>query len=264
MKKVIKLFALTISVFAFAGMAIAEDAFVIGSIGDSITKAFNSKGILDRPWYSWSSGYANQSESHYNQLKKIYENVERYNFARTGAIAVELAGQVQRAIEKKVDYVTILMGANDVCHWNQNHFEALETFKTDYINAIESLISANSNIKILVVPIPNMVRMWEVGIESNRNCSAKWKRYRICQNLLGKDVSDLERQQFAERLEDANAVITEIAYSYPEHVVFVEKVATTDFKLNHISSIDCFHPSLEGQNFLAEETWKEGWYQTEN
>ena len=83
------------------------------ALGDSITRAFHTScGLLnDCPDESWSTG--GSVDSHVARLSAIGGSpVRGDNLAVTGARAADLASQAS-GIAADVDYVTILVGAND-------------------------------------------------------------------------------------------------------------------------------------------------------
>src|SRR4029450_10434654 len=91
----------------------------MASPGDSITRAFNTGGVpfTDAPGNSWSTGTRTSVQSHYAGLLAAEPAIlERdFNDAESGAKAIDLDAQVSTATEQSVAYVTVLIGANDLC-----------------------------------------------------------------------------------------------------------------------------------------------------
>ena len=253
---------LPILLMSLTSHARAEDetsTFVMGSLGDSITMAFNAGGPLDRPSNSWAVGWSKNVSSHYERLLSIYDDVSAFNAARSGAVASELDAQITKLLAKaNPDYVTILMGANDVCSWTADHAKDLEQYEKDMTDGVERLISANPDVKILLSPVPDMLKLWQVGRVNS--CQGKWNFYKICTPLLGANRTEEERMAFVERLNDLNASLERIAEQHSLNVKYAAAVATANFEWKHISALDCFHPGVTGQNFLANEAWKDGWF----
>ena len=98
----------------------------IASTGDSITRAFNDCWFpyVDCPSASWSTGTS--SYSHYRRIQGANPAIagRTYNHAVTGADMADLYGQVQGVIGRRAEYVTILMGANDVCASSEARHDA--------------------------------------------------------------------------------------------------------------------------------------------
>src|SRR5215210_4415077 len=104
--------------------AVADSSVVgypssIASTGDSITRAFNtcSFPFIGCPANSWSTGTNSTVNSHYRRILAANPAIQgrNYNDARTGARMNGLLTQVQAAVSQGAEYVTVLMGANDVC-----------------------------------------------------------------------------------------------------------------------------------------------------
>src|SRR6266511_5722436 len=92
----------------------------IAAIGDSITRAADvCCWYGDHPAQSWSTGGGlfDGITSHYERILKLKPSIygHNYNDAKSGAKMRDAAGQAQSAVSQRARYVTILMGANDVC-----------------------------------------------------------------------------------------------------------------------------------------------------
>lgn len=238
-----------------------DQAYSVGAIGDSITTAFNSSGFGDNKPYSWSTGNDRgaKSQSHAVRLKKLLgRSIVVSNQAVTGAVAKDLNAQVGKLLAAKPDYVTVLIGANDLCGLNTKKPE--ETIsKAQFVDAaITRLIASNASIKILVSAIPNMMRLRDLGVQNG--CQGKWNTYGICKPLLSNKVSVEDRQIFSDTYAAFNRELSAIAQKYPENVRFNDAVETFEFTWDLVSGMDCFHPSLAGQNRLADLTFESDWF----
>lgn len=251
----------------YAGPIDGQDGmFVMASIGDSITTGFNAKNPLDNKSLNWSTGYSTSGKvnSHYWRVKGIYEGeVYQVNQAKAGAQSDAILGQMESIIKdlkgRELDYLTVMIGANDVCSWPAEHETRLNEFGVRVRATLERAMAVNPDIKITLVPVPNMLRLYEVG-KATSGCSTKWKVMKICKNLLlNKD--EYERTAFGERVVDLNHVLADIAADYPQSVHFAQEVATFEFNKADISGYDCFHPSQQGQDQIAAKAWQGGWYE---
>ena len=234
---------------------------MIGSLGDSITTATNAKGWGERKDINWSTGTRNNAEvkSHFHKLKELLgEKVIAVNVAKAGSTSSDLAGQVTKLLKSNPDYVTVLMGANDVCGWSDNHAHQLSAYKARVQNVIERLVAHNSQIKIVLVPVPDMYHLWKLG--SNSSCQFLWDLANVCTRLLHSRTSNAERLRFKEQLNDLNESLQELSRNFAQHVRFDLSLAQYKFAKQDVSKADCFHPSLKGQNLISELTWKHGWY----
>lgn len=243
-----------------------DGMFVMASIGDSITTGFNAKNPLDNKSLNWSTGYSTSGKvnSHYLRMKNVYwGEVYQVNKAKAGAKSDAILGQMEGLIKdlkgRELDYLTMMIGANDVCSWPAEHEERLAEFGTRVRSTLERALAVNPDMKISLVPVPNMLRLYEVGKETP-GCSVKWKIMNICKNLLLNNDAD-ERAAFGERVVDLNHTLADIAADYPQSVHYAEEVATFEFNKEDISGYDCFHPSQKGQSQIAEKAWQGGWYE---
>ena len=244
-------------VFSSVGYAEA-DRIVIGAVGDSITQAANSTSLGNKPRLSWSTGDSSngQVNSHYHRLQNdLGFEVEAHNASVSGAVAEDIADQVEDLRDATPDYVTFLIGANDLCAWPKDHAQDLEQFTSDIRSSLQSLVEINPEMTILLTPIPDMYNLYEVG--KQKSCTWMWRLFNICPPLLGNRRTQQERMEFVSRWQDANQALFEVSKEFSNNVVYVEQLQFQRFEEEHVSGVDCFHPSDEGQNLLAELTWME-------
>src|SRR5215204_1065965 len=121
----------------------------MASTGDSITRAFNTCSIpfVDCPANSWSTGSSVAVNSHYGRILRANPAIAGRNFndARTGARMSALSGQVATVVSQGVEYVTVLMGANDVCTSSVSTMTPTATFEAQFQAAMESLSTGLPN-----------------------------------------------------------------------------------------------------------------------
>jgi len=114
----------------------------MSSVGDSITRAFNACGwCLDCTSRSWSTGdYANVN-SHYLRIKAKNSLItgKNYNDSKSGAKMIDLNGQVTTAGNRGIQYVTILMGANDACTSSESTMTSVATYRSQLDTALATL-----------------------------------------------------------------------------------------------------------------------------
>src|SRR5919112_1019856 len=90
----------------------------IAAVGDSITQAASSAGSLgtDAPQNSWATGTSASVNSHASRLVAAgATSLTRHNLSVSGAKMVDLPGQMLNAAAVQPDYLTVLIGGNDVC-----------------------------------------------------------------------------------------------------------------------------------------------------
>jgi lysophospholipase L1-like esterase len=235
----------------------------IASTGDSITRAFDtcSSAFTDCPANAWSTGTASAVNSHYGRILAANPLISRrtYNDAKTGAKTVDLAGQVQSAIAQHAEYVTILMGANDVCTSSESTMTPVATLRAQLRGALTTLSAGLPNARIFVASIPDVFHLWQL-LHANFAAVVTWSLGGICQSLLANPTStsstdQARRLSVRQRSIDDNAAIGAVCAQFIHcrfdgGAVFGAQFATSD-----ISTRDYFHPSVSGQTKLAAITW---------
>jgi lysophospholipase L1-like esterase len=238
--------------------------FKMGALGDSITIATNSDGFGRRPKFSWATGTGSTSRnftSHFLRLKKLKRNdVAAYNKAKGGARAKDIVKQAKNLVSKKLDYATILIGANDLCAWHEHDQEKLDKYEGNVRTAIQTLLQSNEKMKILLLPVPDMYNLWKIN-SNNRKCTRLWDSFGVCKSILSSSLTPGKREEFKQRWEDVNRTLGRISTDYPDNIKFDNGIANTKFDKSHISTIDCFHPSVKGQQLISKMAWETGWFE---
>jgi lysophospholipase L1-like esterase len=234
------------------------------ALGDSITRAFHSScGLLnDCPEESWSTGSA--VESHVVRLSALGGSAVRGdNLAVTGAVAADLASQASN-IASDVDYVTILIGANDACTDTVAQMTPVSEFQSSITAALDTIGLRAPDAAVYIASIPDLYRLWEVGKNSG-SARFAWWLYGICQSMLESPRSTREadvdrRLTVRERVINYNAALEQECLAYPGTCHYDGgAVFGYPFELSHLSTIDYFHPNTAGQEILALVTWEAGY-----
>jgi lysophospholipase L1-like esterase len=234
----------------------------MASLGDSITRGFNSCGwFFDCTSRSWSTGSGNGVNSHFERLQAIDPTMgTAYNRARTGARVDELASQAQQAKRDKAGYVTILIGANDACTSSESTMTSLADFQSHVDAAFSELQKRGAAPLTFVSTIPDIYQLWKVGKDSSAARTA-WSSYGICQSMLKdpldeSNAAEARRQRVRERVEGFNAILTTTCDAHDFCTHDNGAVFGYAFQLDHLSGWDYFHPNTAGQNILADVTWQ--------
>jgi hypothetical protein len=111
--------------------------------------------------------------------------------------------------------------------------------------------------QLLMVGIPNVYRVWEIG-HTNKMALSVW-RDRICPNLLANADStapadDARRQAFRDQIASYNAQIKNACADYGSRCRYND-IAGFAFEMNLLSAVDFFHPNAAGQSALADLTY---------
>ena len=251
------------AVLALALPAAAHGAYPgsIASTGDSITRAFNDCWFpyVDCPSASWSTGTS--SYSHYTRLRALNPAItgRTFNHAVTGADMADLAGQVQGVIGRGAEYVTILMGANDVCASSESGMTPVDVFQSQFAAAMASLTASLPNARVFVGSIPDVYQLFAL-YRFDARANAVWALAGICQSMLANPLSNsaadvARRARVRQRNIDYNTVLGQVCAFYTRCRFDGNAVFNTAFTRSDVTTRDYFHPSVNGQAKLAAITW---------
>lgn len=238
----------------------------MASMGDSITRGFNACG-----WYSdctsrsFSTGDYASVNSHYLRIRAVNPNIQgrNYNDAKTGAKSADMYGQAGTAVSQGVEYVTMLIGANDACTSSESTMTPVTTFRANVDSALNRIKAGLPNARVAVISIPDIYRLWYVGKDSSSARSA-WSLFGICQSMLANPTSttqtDVDRRaRVRQRVIDFNTQLAQACTAYGANCDFDDNaVFNYPFVLSQVSTWDYFHPNTSGQAVLASITYANG------
>jgi lysophospholipase L1-like esterase len=234
----------------------------MAALGDSITQAYNSRSFLaSSPTYSWSTGSVSTVNSLYLRLLAKNPGIsgKNYNYSVVGAKMSGLSTQASK-VATNIEYVTILIGANDVCTSSESTMTSVETFRSQFTTAMTTLKARVPNARVYVVSIPNIYNLWYV-LKGNSSARLRWALYGICQSMLKNPTSTTQtdtdrRLRVAARNVAFNTVLADVCVGYGANCTFDQNaVYKTNFSGSDVSTLDYFHPSVAGQAKLAGAAW---------
>ena len=240
----------------------------IAAAGDSITQAYNtgSGSFSDFPASSWSTGTTTSVNSHYLRLKAQNAGItgHAYNDSKSGARMVDLDGQLTTVASQHVDYVTILMGGNDVCRPTVAEMTPVTTFRSQFTTALQRFTAASPNTKILVVSIPNIQQLWAL-FKNNGSARFIWSIGKVCQSMLANPTStataDVNRRaQVQQRNVDFNTQLAQVCAQFTQCRFDGNALFNTAFTTADVNTRDYFHPSTAGQAKVAAVTWAKSYW----
>jgi lysophospholipase L1-like esterase len=236
----------------------------MAAIGDSITRAYDvccSYG--DHPGQSWSTGSTSYDgiASHYERIRQRNPAItgRAYNDAVSGAKMSAAPTQAAQAVSQGARYVTILLGANDLCTSSPSTMTSPETFRAQFSQAMATLMAQDRKPYVFVSSIPNLYQLWAV-LHGNSLARWAWANFHICQSMLGATRTEAERQQVVAREEVFNRILAEECARYIRCRWDGGAVYNYRFSASQVSTLDFFHPSLSGQAALARVTWAASWW----
>lgn len=239
----------------------------IAAVGDSISQAASTGGSLgtDYPANSWSTGTNSTVNSHYLRLLALNSGIsgKNYNRSVSGAKMADLAGQMQTAATLQPDYLTVLIGGNDLCTDTAEQMTSVIDFRSQFETAMATLASGSPNTNIYLSSIPNVYHLWEL-FKGNWLARFIWSAGSVCQSLLANPTSTTQtdvarRASVAQRNVDYNTQLAAVCAQYARCRWDGNIAFTTVFTTSDVSG-DYFHPSIAGQAKLAAVSWGAGYW----
>jgi PKD repeat protein len=238
----------------------------MAATGDSITQAASTGGSLgaDAPQNTWSTGTSTTVNSHYLRLLAAGAPISGQNHNRSvsGAKMGDLDGQMANVVTLQPDYVTVLMGGNDLCTDTVAQMTAVPTFRSQFETAMNRLMGGTTTTVVYVTSIPDVYQLWNL-FKGSWWARFIWSTADICQSLLANPTStqqaDVDRRAAVQqRNVDYNTQLAEVCGSYDRCRWDGNAVFNTTFTSNDVSG-DYFHPSQAGQAKLAAVSWAAGY-----
>lgn len=230
----------------------------LGVIGDSISIGVNVRLSGPDSASSWSAGTDSSVASIRRRIEAAQGGAIASHFAaRSGASSTTIVSQANSAVASGADTVTMLLGANDACKPSVSMMTPVSIYRSRVSDALDILEAAN--IKVVVASVPSLMELYETGRDSSR-ARYMWNRYAICASMLADPTStsaaDVERRAAVERrVQEFNSVLAAECVSrsgcaYDNGAVYGVQTGMAD-----LSSLDYFHPSVNGQNKIAAAVW---------
>jgi lysophospholipase L1-like esterase len=236
----------------------------MAALGDSITRAYDvccSYG--DHPGQSWSTGSTSYDgiASHYERIRQLNPTItgRGYNDAVSGAKMAAAPTQAAKAASQGARYVTILLGANDLCTSSPSTMTSTTTFRAQFSQAMATLMAQDRKPYVFVGSIPNLYQLWQV-LHTNSLARWAWANFHICQSMLAATNTDTQRLQVVAREEAFNQILAQECAKYTRCRWDGGAVYNYQFSASQVSTLDFFHPSLSGQAALARVTWAASWW----
>jgi lysophospholipase L1-like esterase len=234
----------------------------MAALGDSLTSAFGScLALASCPRNSWSTGDGVTVNSHYRRILAGNPAIKgnAHNYAVPGAVAADLGAQANEAVAAKPAYVTVLIGANDACRSRISDMTSTSEFEAGITAALAALKSGLPQARILVLSIPDVYHLWQVG-HTSKAATSIWA-LGVCPSLLANPTSTASadvnrRQQFRDRISAYDDILAKACGRYGSRCRWDGgAVHRATFSLDQLSALDFFHPNSSGQNQLAKVSY---------
>ncbi|MEU4663290.1 GDSL-type esterase/lipase family protein [Micromonospora chalcea] len=238
---------------------------VLTALGDSVSTGYGSCLVLvSCERNSWSTGDGLRVESIYRRLRADAPGLRAYNRAVPGARASALTGQARSAVRDKADLVTVLIGANDACRGDVDDMTPVATFRDQVDAALGVLREGRPKARVLMVSIPDLHRLWQIGHTEPRAVRA-WSRGggpgRDGDAPGARPPAGGRRAPVRGRGEGYHGHQPAACRAYGSRCRWDGgAVHRHRFTLDQVNALDWFHPNAAGQGRLAEVAWNaSGW-----
>jgi lysophospholipase L1-like esterase len=235
----------------------------MAAIGDSITQAVDVCCFYGNwPGHSWATGNVplDGIASHYERIRAENPAIRghRWNNASSGARMADAPAQARRTVEQGAEYVTILMGANDLCGWD-GALTPTDTFRAQFRETLEVLRTGLPGSHVFVASIPNLYQLWSI-LRTHPLAQVVWQTAGICPSMLDFFNSPADRQAVIDRQRELNDALRDVCATWSRCRFDNDLTYNYDFARDQVSRLDFFHPSLRGQATLAALTWQASWW----
>jgi lysophospholipase L1-like esterase len=238
----------------------------MAAAGDSITRGYDVTlfgcFLSDCPAYSWSTGTNSAVRSQYARLKAAQPGVAvtAANVAKTGAKMADLDRQLT-LVGTTVPYVTVLLGANDVCTPSLATMTPTDVFRGSFDTALRNFFGTHASSYVFVSSIPNVYQLWST-LQGNASARSTWKTFGICQSMLSSSNTEATRQAVLAQERTYNTALAEVCAAYDRCRWDGGATFGVSFAPSDVSTVDYFHPSAAGQAKLAAVTWAASYWPT--
>ena len=243
----------------------AQTGRSMSALGDSFTIAFRAcsqapNGVC--PAASWATGVDPAVDSHLLRRQAQAPGLAGINFAVGGRKVSALKSQAEQAVGAGSEYVTILIGTNDVCRETLADMTPVATFRSQFDAALDTLSSGLPAARVFVASIPDPERLREL-FAGDATARAAWAAdgpHGTCGAFLEHPLSDLDadvqrRAAAHARVVDLNRQLAEVCADHAGCVYDGGALFDWDYGPQHITTTDYFHFNVAGQAGIAAVTY---------
>lgn len=226
---------------------------------------------------SWTTGLGSKKVlSHAGRLKRLNPAIQVTNFAepsarvervRTVQLPQLKAWSLETYKQAYPDYLTVMVGANDLCADNLELATPIKNFLKSYQSILTEVLSSSPRSKVLVSALPPLSQLTNSGeaglfaFPGVNNCRNFWKVAPLCKSITHGSADNTKKvaQKVAAINIGLKGIAAKLRKQYGDRVRFAEGLAFRDIKKEDLS-IDCFHPNANAQADIANVTWPASWW----
>lgn len=231
---------------------------VVGA-GDSLNTGFDSTSdctFVDCHDNTWATG-AKVNSIHKRISVLNNQPTEAMNVAQTGSTVSMLSKQLSRIPVEGRTSLNITIGSNDVCN---SEMTSVDDFAKEFSGALQGYVERKPDSIIYVSSIPNIVMLREM-FKSNFAAQIMWDVSGFCSQVFSSEATSETRAMVSEQVQKFNEILANVCTQEFGDVCRWDNYALYNHKFSEeeISNIDYFHPSVKGQERLAQIVWDEGY-----
>jgi hypothetical protein len=197
----------------------------------------------DAPQNSWATGTSSTVNSHYLRLLALGAPISgaNHNLSVSGAKMAGLDAQMLNAVGLQPDYLTVLIGGNDVCTDTVGEMTSVATFRAQFEAAMSTLTSGSPDTHVYVVSIPDVYQLWSL-FKGDFWARFIWSVGDVCQSLLANPTStqqvDVQRRaQVRQRTIDFNTQLAQVCAAYVDRCLYDNNAVFTPVRQGDVSRL---------------------------
>jgi lysophospholipase L1-like esterase len=235
----------------------------IAALGDSLSVGWNSCGSVGScPAASWSIGTT--VDSHYQRILAVNSSISgnASALATPGVPMYSLLSQANAAVGLGSQYITILMGTNDVCRPKESQMTSAATFQTQFKAAMDAITTGSPSTRVFVASIPDLKRIWTIN-KGNPSAITAWSSV-LCKSMFANPASTApadaaRRDRVHQRIVDLNTVLANVCMQYANCKFDGNATFAHQWTPAEMSTIDYIHFASAGEASLAAFTYAAGY-----
>ncbi|GAA5200911.1 hypothetical protein GCM10025773_19720 [Microbacterium jejuense] len=230
-------------------------------IGDSISLGVAACGAAEAcTAASWAIGTDPAVDSIASRVAEQTGSAPRTEaLARPGVRIADAESALSSLAHSDADLVLVLVGANDACTASVDTVTPVADFADSYAALLTGVSTALPEARIVALSLPDLLQLWQLGRTDPATVEA-WDRSPSCRSLLQSAASDesddVERRAaIADLVTAYDDAIAGACAATPTCTYDQGAVHAARFDSADVSSVDRFHPSVQGQSKLAAAAW---------
>lgn len=202
---------------------------------------------------NWATGDVDYSIV--SRIKRLGFSVDAFNASLSGATASDVVNseipKVSAWIKNKEKNLAIVfIGGNDICDTGVEGITSSDSFSESYKIIADNVKDYNAKV---FVPLPDLTALYELKDKRcflGFKCSKIWEFTKNCLNITRNQNLPL----ISSKIMEYNEIIKREADRV--NAMYINEVDMYRFRKEHVSRIDSFHPSRDGQELISIFVWK--------